>query len=112
MRSDGKFSLRHGHELEHVPIRVLEIDAAAAAPVIELAVCDPPWRAAIAETGAPYVSQNGVKLGIAHVKGVVMALDRIHGIEQKRQRVVDANGCKVGVVVGGIVGQAERIGEK
>src|SRR5215471_16338942 len=98
MRSDGKFSLRHGHELEHVTIRVLEIDAAAAAPVVELAIGDAPGCAAIGETGALYASQNRVKLRIADVKGIVVALDRIHVVEQQRQVVVDADRRKVAVV--------------
>src|SRR5262245_23170144 len=38
----GPVSLRHGHQLEHVAVRVLEIDSAAAAPVVELAVVEAP----------------------------------------------------------------------
>src|SRR5262249_46763254 len=34
----GPVSLWHGHQLQHVAVRVLEIDSAAAAPVVELAV--------------------------------------------------------------------------
>ena len=34
----GSHLLRHGHELEDVAVQVFEIDAAAAVPVVELAV--------------------------------------------------------------------------
>src|SRR5262249_7327438 len=108
MRLGGKLSLRHGHELEHVTIRVLEIDAAAASPVVELAIGDAPGCAAIGETGTLHASQNGVKLSIADVKGIVVALDRIHSVEQQRQLIVDANRRKVAVIVGGLIGQAKR----
>ena len=42
-------SLRHGHQFEHVSVRIAEIDAAAAAPVVELAVFEAPWRAAVSD---------------------------------------------------------------
>jgi hypothetical protein len=42
-------SLRHGHQFEHVSVRIAEIDAAAAVPVVELAVFEAPWRAAVGD---------------------------------------------------------------
>jgi|HubBroStandDraft_6_1064221.scaffolds.fasta_scaffold705944_2 hypothetical protein len=40
-------SLRHSHQLKHVSVRVLEINASAAVPVIKLAVVEAPGSAAI-----------------------------------------------------------------
>jgi hypothetical protein len=40
-------SLGHSHQLKHVTVRILEINAAAVIPIIELAVIEAPWSAAV-----------------------------------------------------------------
>jgi hypothetical protein len=40
-------SLRHSHQLKYVTVRVLEINASATIPIIELAVTETPGSAAV-----------------------------------------------------------------
>jgi hypothetical protein len=40
-------SLGHSHQLKHVTVRILEINATAAVPIIELAVIEAPGSAAV-----------------------------------------------------------------
>src|SRR5262249_51908978 len=42
-----KRSLRNGHQLQHMTVRVPEIDPAAAVPVVELTVVEAPGGAAV-----------------------------------------------------------------
>ena len=48
-RPPGVALLRHRHQLQHVTVGIGEIEAAAAAPIVELAVLEAPGRAAIGE---------------------------------------------------------------
>src|SRR5580704_6348555 len=81
--------LRHGHKLEHVAVGIAEIDAAAAVPVVELAVVEAPRRAAENDLGFFNAAKDGVELGLADMKRVVMALELGIVIEQQRQCLVD-----------------------
>ena len=55
-------SLRHGHQLEHVAVRIAEIDAAAAVPIVELAVVEAPRRAAESDLRSLDAAEDGVEL--------------------------------------------------
>ena len=56
-------------------VRVFEIDAAAAVPVIELTVIEAPGGAAICEPRLLDALEDGVELGIADVEGVVVTAE-------------------------------------
>src|SRR5205085_8629325 len=62
-------SLRHSHQLKHVTVRVLEINASAAIPIVELAIVETPRSAAMRDLRLLDATENGIKLGIAHVEG-------------------------------------------
>src|SRR5208282_430651 len=62
-------SLRHRHQLEHVAVRILKVDAAAAAPVVELAVVEAPRRAAVDQFRLLDSAENRVEFAIADVEG-------------------------------------------
>src|SRR5580658_11328685 len=81
--------LRHGHQLEHVAVGIAEIDAAAAVPVVELAVVEAPRRAAESDLGFLDTAEDGVELGLADVECVMMTLELGVVVEQQRQRLVD-----------------------
>src|SRR5712691_5702090 len=85
---DPTGSLRHGHQLEHVAVRVLEVDAPAAVPIVELAVVETPRRAAVSDAGFLHAAEDCVEFGVAHVEGVVMAFERRVVVEQERQRLI------------------------
>src|ERR1700684_4316142 len=74
--------LRHGHQLEHVPVRILKVQAAAAAPIVELAIVEAPGRAAEHDLGAFDTLENGLEFALADVEGKMMALKFLVGIEQ------------------------------
>ena len=76
-------------------VGILEINASAAVPVIELAVVETPGSAAIGELGVAYPLEDCVEFGIADVKGIVVAFERGLIIEQQGQRVVDPHGSEV-----------------
>src|ERR1700720_3879032 len=81
--------LRHGHQLEHVAVGIEEIDAAAAVPVVELAVVEAPRRAAEGDFCLFDAAEDGVEFGLADMKRVMMTLELGVVIEQQRQRLVD-----------------------
>src|SRR5437879_1781468 len=85
---DATTSLRRGHQLEHVAVRVLEVDASAAVPIVELAVVETPGRAAVSDAGFLHAAEDCVEFGVAHVEGVVMAFERRVVVEQERQRLI------------------------
>src|SRR5262249_16001679 len=82
-------SLRDGHQLQHVTVRILEVDAAAAVPVVELAVIQAPGGAAVRNPRLLDTPQDCVELGLAHVEGVVVALKPGLLVKQQRQLLVD-----------------------
>src|ERR1700730_16261852 len=76
-------------------IGIPEVDAAAAVPIVELAVVEAPRRAAIGKAFFPYARENGVELGVADVKGQVVAFERGVVVEQQCQRLVHAHRCEM-----------------
>jgi hypothetical protein len=78
-------SLRHGHQLQHVAVRVLEVKAAAAAPVVELAVLQAPGRAALGETRLLHAAEDRIELAIAHMKRVMVALELAVVVAMRRR---------------------------
>ncbi len=102
--------LRHGHQLEHVAVGILEVDAAAAAPIVELAVPEMGRIAAIGEALGLDAAEDGVELGVAHVEGVVVAGDlAVLVAEEQRHLVVDAHRREV---ADGLGPQSEQLGEE
>ena len=67
--------LRHGHQLEHVAVRIAKIDTAAAAPVVELAVFEAPRRAAEDDLVLLDAAEDGVEFAVADVERVMMAFE-------------------------------------
>ena len=90
-RRRNKRSLRHSHQLEDVTVRVLEINASAAIPVIELAVVEAPGSAAVRKPSLLDALEDSVELGVAHVEGIVVTVKRGVLVEQERQRLVYAD---------------------
>ena len=84
-------SLRHSHQLKHVTVWVLEVNASAAIPVIELAVIETPRSAPICESSLFDAVEDRVELGVVYVEGVVVAIKRGVLVEQERQRLVYPN---------------------
>jgi len=74
--------LRHGHQLEHVAVRIAKIKTATAAPIVELAVVEAPGRAAEYNIGFPDPPQDGVELAIGDVKSQMMAVEIRVVVEQ------------------------------
>src|SRR5258708_39058596 len=70
-------------------VGIAEIDPAAAVPVVELAVVEAPRRAAERDLGFLDAAEDGVELGLAHMKSVMMTLELGVVVEQERQRLVD-----------------------
>src|SRR5262249_23641780 len=110
IRATDLGSLRPGHQLEHVAVRVLEIDAAAAGPVLELAVVKAPRGAAVGEARLLHPTEDGIELRLADVEGVVVALERVVVVEQQGQRVVHLDRREVTAL--GTEVQAEDAGEE
>src|SRR3954451_23981137 len=81
-------SLRHGHQLQQVTVRIPEIKPAAATPIVELAIIRAFRRAAIGEPCRLDTIEDGIEFGVAHVKGVVVALERVGVVEQQRRLIV------------------------
>ena len=71
----GARLLWHGHELKYVAVRVLEIEAAATIPVIELAVIKTPGSAAVCEPSLFDALEDGIELVIANVESVVLTAE-------------------------------------
>ena len=74
-RAHAHRSLRHGHELEHMSVGVLKIDAAAAVPIVELAVFEAPGRAAEGDFRLLDAVEDSVELAVADMESVVVALE-------------------------------------
>jgi hypothetical protein len=66
-------------------------------------------RAAIGEPCRLDAIEDGIELGVAHVKGVVVALERVGVVEQQRRLIVHTYWCEV---ADALARQAEDIGEE
>src|SRR5688572_19302444 len=109
-RFDSTGSLRHGHQFEHVAVRIPEIHAPAAVPIVELAILQASRTAAIGHPGLLDAIEDGVELAVADVKGVVVALERSLLVEQQRQRFVDTYRREIVDVL--VEAQAENVREE
>ena len=74
--------LRDGHQFEHVTVRILEVHASTAVPIIEAAIIDAPGRAAEREPGFSNSSEDRVKFSVSHMEGIVVTLDRAFRVEK------------------------------
>src|SRR5262249_49482501 len=74
---------------EEMAVRVAEVKAAAATPVIDLHVLGGTRPAAIGETLAADPVEDAVELRLAYSEGVVMPLEAVPIVEIDGQRVID-----------------------
>src|SRR5947208_4637801 len=113
--------LGHGHDLQQVAVRVLEVEAAPASTGVDLAVRVAVWPAAVWDAFGLHPGKDRVELRVADMEGVVMALAR-PGVEPgptpwlglvgevKGQAVVDLHLREVALA--GLDCQAEDLGEE
>lgn len=69
-------------------VRRLEIDAAAAAPIIELAVLPAPGRAAEGASGVAHAREDRVEFRVRDMEGVMASGEGLAVGEEKGQRLV------------------------
>src|SRR5688572_22378212 len=69
-------------------VGVLEVEAAAAAPVVELAVIGRAGAAAVGDPILLHAAEDRVELALADMKRVVVALELAVVIEQQREALV------------------------
>ena len=62
-------------------VRIAEIDAAAAAPVVELAVFEAPWRATVSDFLSLDAAQDGVEFAVVDMESEMMALEVVVVVE-------------------------------
>src|SRR5262249_52246574 len=105
-----KRSLRDGHQLQHMTVRIPEIDPAAAVPVVELTVVEAPGGAAVRNPRLLDARQDRVELGLAHVEGVVVAFKLGVVVKQQGQLLVDPHRREV--VALPAVSQSKDAGEE
>jgi len=72
-----------------MPVRVLEIEAAAAAPVIDLHVGARARTAAVGNAGFLDTGENRVELGVADLERVMVRLELASLVEIEGQLLVD-----------------------
>src|SRR5262245_21992242 len=65
--------LGNGHHLQQVPGRILEVEAAPAAPPVDPAVVGLVGLAAVGEAAGLHAAEDRLVLGVAHVECVVLA---------------------------------------
>src|SRR5690348_7195157 len=71
----ARSSLRHGHQLDDMAVVVLVIEAAAATPIVELAVFKAPGPASEGKPSALDPLQDRVEFAVADVKRIMLACD-------------------------------------
>src|SRR6185312_10220849 len=96
-------------QLQQVTVGIPEIKPAPTTPIVELAVIRAFRRAAIGEPCRLDAIEDGIEFGIAHVKGVVVDLERVSVVEQQRRLIVHAHRCEV---ADALALQAEDLGEE
>ena len=69
-------------------IRILEIYASTAIPIVELAIVEAPRSAAIGETGFLHASEDGVEFGLAHMEGVAVHFSNAVSSSNRRVNVL------------------------
>ena len=83
-RRRPKHLLRHSHQFKQVTVRLLEINASATIPVIELAVLKAPRSAAVCKPSLLDALEDSVEFGVIHMEGVVVTVKRGILVEQER----------------------------
>src|ERR1700722_3261950 len=103
-------SLRHGHQLEDVAVGVLEVHAAAAVPVVELAVIRVEGRTAVAQACRFDPAEDGLERAVVDMEREMMGVETGRLIEQQCERVVDVDRREM--PRGVLEGQAEDTGKE
>src|SRR5579863_324575 len=80
-----------------MPVRIVEIDAAPAAAMVDLAVGARPRPAAIADPLCLDPPENRVELGFADHESVVVRLEPLAFVEIEGQSLVDMHRCEMRV---------------
>src|SRR3984893_10437676 len=93
----GRIDGSGGQHFEDVAIRVLEIEAAAAMPVVDLHVGARAWAAAIGNALVLDPGEDRVELGFADLEGVVVVLEIAALVEIEGQLLVDLDRREVGM---------------
>ena len=78
-------------------IGVTKIDAAAAVPVVEIAIVEAPRGAAIGELRLANALKDRIEFGIVDVERVMVALEFLGVVEKERERVIDTDRRKMAV---------------
>src|SRR5215469_2724114 len=99
-----------GEKLQHVAVGILEVDAASAAPGIDLHILLRERAAAVGDAGLFDSAEDRVELRVADVERIVMHLEAIPVVKIQRERFVDSYGRKMTHRT--LVFEAEHTGEK
>src|SRR5439155_26711012 len=86
-----------GQYFENVPVRVLEIDATSAVPVIDLHVGARARAAAVGDAFVLDPGEDRVELGFADPERVMMVLEIAALVEIEGQLLVDLDRCEMGM---------------
>lgn len=84
-----------GEQFEQMTVRIAEVDATAAVPVIQFSIFRIPWMAAVRQPSLSHSVEDSVKFVITHPECIVMGLKRIIFIEIERQSVVHVHGSEM-----------------
>lgn len=92
-----------------MPVRAFEVNAAAAAPIVEPAVVEASRGAAEGEGLLLDAAEDRVEVGVAHMEGVMSRLEGGVRVEEKGQRVIHFNGREM--TLRAVIMQAENLRE-
>src|SRR5918992_5069540 len=84
-----------GQQLQDMPVTVHKVDASSATAIVDLHIVQITRPAAVSHAFGFYPAKDGIKLCIAHVKGIVMALKLIPIVKIQSQSLIYAHRCKV-----------------
>ena len=82
-------------QLEQMPVRVMEVDATATVPVIQLPIFSIPWMAAVRQSRLSHSVKNGVEFVVTYVKRIVMHVERIILVEIEGKLVIHPLSAKM-----------------
>ncbi len=92
-------SLRYGHQLENVPIEILEVDPSAAIPIVEFRIVERPRSTPEGEPGSLHPLQDRIEFGVADVERIMMALESFYVVVEKQgESFVDTHRREVAVL--------------
>src|SRR5262249_14570525 len=84
-------------DFQHVAVGIVEIDAAPAAPVVDVAVGARPRAATVGDALGLDPGKDRVELGLADPEGVMVRLELAARVKIEGQRLVDLHRGKMGM---------------